>query len=263
MDLNVKEDKEKLETIPIKFYSLVDEYVKSISLVEERNHTLIHSIIRGIYKSKSYITKDLLKNGNKEFLNYNGIEQHSSKWIYTLFDFIDGKHKDSFNFNGKDKKGLTPLHLATMFRLQPIIEKLLELGVQINEESSTYSFTALHIAASNADLNTIQLLISWKVNVFALDSYHRTACQIAKSQHFLEVVEFFQNLGNGIENSCNNDPQNQVESCSFDHNLGNNIKNQDTLIKIHSSPILGLFFFKKKNTLFVSKKRKEIQNQRK
>ncbi|MFC1659137.1 ankyrin repeat domain-containing protein [Pseudomonadota bacterium] len=71
-----------------------------------------------------------------------------------------------------------------------IARLLLEHQANIHDKDKLLGRSALHIAIVNIDPDMIELLLKWKVNVFAKDGNGQTPIQYAQERMYLKTQEW-------------------------------------------------------------------------
>lgn len=123
--------------------------------------------------------------------------QYAGGWIYRLVNILLDEHLADFDWNSLDSTGVAPLHLATYFRLDYLVTRLLK-DAHVDHNLFTRktlplpsSQTALHLAATQDNYNITRLLLQHGADPLRLDHHGRTPCQIAAVQSFDDLVSLY------------------------------------------------------------------------
>ncbi|XP_078311884.1 uncharacterized protein LOC144618852 isoform X2 [Crassostrea virginica] len=101
-------------------------------------------------------------------------------------------------------KGLSPIHIASMFHNDKLLEKLLlDHDADINEVSKDHS-TPLYLACKNEHYSTVNLLLEKGANVNICPHYRKSPLQAACYNGYMEIVQILLDKGADI-NGCTND----------------------------------------------------------
>jgi ankyrin repeat protein len=98
----------------------------------------------------------------------------------------------------KDRRGLTPLHLATMTGQNEAVSQLLEEGTDI-QAMDRQKNTPLHYAAKTGHTQTVHLLLDRGASIEAQDDYKRTPLHRAAEHGKKDTVQLLLDLGASIE----------------------------------------------------------------
>ncbi|HSW76082.1 MAG TPA: ankyrin repeat domain-containing protein [Candidatus Saccharimonadales bacterium] len=84
------------------------------------------------------------------------------------------------DINIRNNKGMTPLHIASLFGNIEIVKYLISVGADINARDYKYNATPLHMAARMANVTVAQYLISVGADVNAQNNEGRTPYDLFK-----------------------------------------------------------------------------------
>ena len=102
---------------------------------------------------------------------------------------------DGAEINTSDQYGTTALMFAVIWAIQKWRDSLVDAGANVNLARKTYGLTALMLAASNQQLDIIQLLLSRGADVNAVNEDGSTALMIAALKGYLEIVKTLLDAG--------------------------------------------------------------------
>ena len=89
----------------------------------------------------------------------------------------------------------SPLHEAVFFQTSNIVQLLLDYGADVNAKTSM-SYTPLHLATFNNDLNCLKLLVQHQcIDFNAKDCSRKTAYERAKLDGNEEVAKYIKSEG--------------------------------------------------------------------
>ena len=74
-------------------------------------------------------------------------------------------HRGSQTFDLDVRRGLNGLHLAAFFGLEPIVVKLIDMGMDVNSKDTAYEQTPLMYSCRRGHLRTVQALLDRKASV--------------------------------------------------------------------------------------------------
>ncbi|EAY13661.1 ankyrin repeat protein, putative [Trichomonas vaginalis G3] len=92
---------------------------------------------------------------------------------------------------------------SVMFNIPSLLEYFLSIGANINEKDINGQ-TALHIAAENNSIETVELLISHGASIYEKDNYGKTALHVAAMHNNKETAEFLISHGANINEKNEN-----------------------------------------------------------
>lgn len=134
-----------------KFMSRSDYYIYS-------------EICKGLEEIEFNINHPLVKRGGGKTLLHYAAKGGCEK----ITDALIGKWAD---VNVKDLYGNTPLHYAAeeghVNTLRVLLEKEVEVGVDVDVKNRTYEYTPLHLAAQNGHLDIVNALIEKRAYTYA------------------------------------------------------------------------------------------------
>ena len=81
--------------------------------------------------------------------------------------------------NHQDEYGRSPLHVAAAVDYADMVEFILQNGGDIHIKTKGEEQTAIHYAAKNDAVNSIQMLLGHRANIDARDSRNRTPLQVS------------------------------------------------------------------------------------
>ncbi len=115
------------------------------------------------------------------FLNYEDAWQEASRKgnfhkLQNMFSTLNNKKI----LNITDYEGRTPLHYASRYGHNPIIEFLFKKGQDVSQPDKT-GLTPLHHAAMGGHVNTVELLLSKGANTHPKDQYGNTPLDIVNT----------------------------------------------------------------------------------
>lgn len=92
--------------------------------------------------------------------------------------------------NARNKKGLTPLHVAVMKGALDVVVELLQNGANVDAQDSD-GYTPLHYAVIAKSIKTVQVLLKHKANADLSNSTGRTPLYMAEVFGNTEILECF------------------------------------------------------------------------
>jgi ankyrin repeat protein len=90
---------------------------------------------------------------------------------------------------------MKPIHLAVYSDASPVVELLLEKGVDINIHRNHYNATPLQIAVSKGFKNMAAMLLDRGADMNIRDSKGRTALALARKRGNREMIELLEVRG--------------------------------------------------------------------
>ncbi|XP_046851856.1 alpha-latrocrustotoxin-Lt1a-like [Xenia sp. Carnegie-2017] len=87
--------------------------------------------------------------------------------------------KHGANVNQQDQYGRSPLHVAAAVDYADMVEFLLQNGARIDIKTTGEEQEAIHFAAKNDAISSLQMLLTYGGNIDARDSKNRTPLQVS------------------------------------------------------------------------------------
>ncbi|EEB14418.1 ankyrin repeat domain-containing protein, putative [Pediculus humanus corporis] len=153
---------------------------------------LIHAIIIGELEDVTYLLNA------KEDPNVQDFEQRSPLHAASFFEadkIVEVLIQNGARVNSKDSKWITPLHLACFVGHQPTVEVLLKHNADVNVRDRSWH-TPIHIASANNSLNCVKSLLPHITNINVTDREGKTCLHHAAYNGHFEMVKFL------LENGC-------------------------------------------------------------
>lgn len=187
----------------IKFADMEEHYLKSC-LLQCKQFTKSKN---NAYEHVAYIWKDVCKyeklirkhfDCKYEFHIPNTSTLHilsgygMTKEIKLIFKYFDKEQRRKF-INAKDGKGNSSLHFAAR-TCNILLEYFLENGGEIHSVGQ-FRKSLLHYAVEGRMLNSIHVLLQYKINLEMKDKDDRTALQYAIKRNNHQIVEKLLSLG--------------------------------------------------------------------
>lgn len=101
---------------------------------------------------------------------------------------VSRMHKNGFDINAKNTKGLTVLQQAATFGDLAVADQLVKYGANL-EASDDNGLTALHYATMNGHVDIVKLLIENKANIEAETKIHNKALHLAAYRGHIAIVK--------------------------------------------------------------------------
>ena len=222
----------KGETEKVKSF-FYDPSIKIWQLKDENNYTALHfSVLKNNYELTSFIIEELKKgigmSATQKLENF--INEKNKEGITALHYAVSngnieilqllkkfGANLDAVTNTGKnimhisagsnqpsmliylflheaqdilsvDENGSTPLHWACYYGAEESINYLLSLKVDINAQDKE-KFTPMHLAVSNNSINIVRLLLQKGADKKIMNKYNELPIDLAKKKHYKEIEE--------------------------------------------------------------------------
>ncbi|KAJ3095087.1 hypothetical protein HDU96_001339, partial [Phlyctochytrium bullatum] len=106
------------------------------------------------------------------------------------------------NVNGVDKKGQTPVHIASYGGYLAVLTHLLETGGEA-DAADNHGRSPLHHAATNGKVEVVRLLLEKGVEKNCKDKFAATPFDLAAQAGWIDVVHFLREKGGAASNDSN------------------------------------------------------------